>query len=68
MQEREGIVTEVKNMNNPANLHKIPLFIEQLAEAGYILDIEFSKGKTRITYKRNAFKNRNISFWTGLIN
>jgi hypothetical protein len=55
-------------MNNPANLHKIPLFIEQLAEAGYILDIELSKGKTRITYKRNAFKNRTISFWTCLIN
>jgi len=55
-------------MNNPFNLRKIPLFIEQLAEAGYILDVEFSRGETRITYRRNAFKYRTIPLWRDLIN
>ena len=55
-------------MNNPINLRKIPHFIKQLSEAGYILDVEFSRGETRITYKRNAFKYMTISFWPGLIN
>jgi hypothetical protein len=39
---------EVRNMNNnPINLRKIPLFIERLAKAGYILDVECSKREIR---------------------
>jgi hypothetical protein len=34
---------EVKNMNNPVDPRKIPLFIERLAKAGYLLDVECSK-------------------------
>jgi len=49
-------------MNNPINLRKIPYFIEQLAEAGYILDVEFSRGEARIAYKRTVFKYRTIPF------
>jgi hypothetical protein len=47
---------DVKIMNNPIELRKIPLFIERLAKAGYILDVECSKREIRITYNRSASK------------
>jgi hypothetical protein len=53
---------EVKNMNNPINLRKIPLFIERLAKAGYILDVECSKRKIKIRYNRTASRYTTIPF------
>lgn len=53
---------EVKNMNNPVDPRKIPHFIERLAKAGYILDVECSKREIRITYNRSASKYTTIPF------
>ena len=55
-------IMEVKNMNNPIDPRKIPLFIERLAKAGYILDVECSKREIRITYNRSASKYMTIPF------
>jgi len=55
-------IMEVKNMNNPVDPRKIPLFIERLANAGYILDVECSKREIRITYNRSASKYTTIPF------
>jgi hypothetical protein len=55
-------IMEVRKMNNPINLRKIPLIIERLAKAGYILDIEFSKREIKITYNRSASKYTTIPF------
>jgi hypothetical protein len=52
----------VKNMNNPVDQGKIPLYLERLAKAGYLLDVEFSKREIRITYNRNASKYTTIPF------
>ena len=53
---------EVKNMNNPVDPRKIPHFIERLAKAGYVLDVECSKKEIRITYNRSASKYTTIPF------
>ena len=53
-------IMEVKNMNNPVDPLKIPHFIERLAKAGYILDVECSKREIKITYKRSASKYTTI--------
>jgi hypothetical protein len=52
----------VKNMNNPVDPRKIPLFIKRLAKEGYILDVECSKREIRITYNRSASKYTTIPF------
>ncbi len=49
-------------MNNPINLRKIPLFIERLAKAGYILDVECSKKEIRIVCSLRALKYMTIPF------
>jgi hypothetical protein len=49
-------------MNNPLNLRKIPLFIERLAKAGYILDVECSRREIKIRYNRSASKYTTIPF------
>jgi hypothetical protein len=53
---------EVKNMNNPVDPRKIPQFIERLAKAGYLLDVECSKREIKITYNRSASKYTTIPF------
>jgi hypothetical protein len=53
---------DVKNMNDPVDPHKIPLYLERLAKAGYLLDVEFSKREIRITYNRSASKYTTIPF------
>jgi len=53
---------EVKTMNNPVDPRKIPLFIERLAKAGYLLDVECSKREIRITYHSSASKYTTIPF------
>jgi hypothetical protein len=53
---------DVKNMNNPVDPRKIPLYLERLAKAGYLLDVEFSKREIRITYNRSASKYTTIPF------
>jgi len=55
-------IMEVKNMNNPVDPRKIPHFIERLAKAGYLLDVECSKREIRITYNRSASKYTTIPF------
>ncbi len=55
-------IMEVKNMNNPVDPRKIPLFIKRLAKSGYILDVECSKREIRITYNRSASKYSTIPF------
>ena len=55
-------IMEVKNMNNPVDPRKIPLFIERLAKAGYLLDVECSKREIRITYHSSASKYTTIPF------
>ncbi|KAB2946434.1 MAG: hypothetical protein OI860_00210 (plasmid) [Candidatus Methanoperedens sp.] len=49
-------------MNNPVDPRKIPLFLERLAKAGYLLDVECSKREIRITYNRNPSKYTTIPF------
>ena len=53
---------EMKNMNNPVDPRKIPLFIERLAKAGYLLDVECSKREIRIRYNSSASKFTTIPF------
>jgi len=53
---------EVKNMNNHVDPRKIPHFIERLAKAGYLLDVECSKREIRITYNRSVSKYTTIPF------
>jgi hypothetical protein len=48
--------------NNPVDPRKIPLFIERLAKAGYLLDVECSKREIRIRYNRSASKYTTIPF------
>ena len=55
-------IMEVKNMNNPVDQRKIPLFIERLAKAGYLLDVECSKTEIKIRYNRSASKYATIPF------
>jgi hypothetical protein len=49
-------------MNNPVDPRKILHFIERLAKAGYLLDVECSKREIRITYNRSASKYTTIPF------
>ncbi|MFZ3167916.1 MAG: hypothetical protein WA130_09905 [Candidatus Methanoperedens sp.] len=49
-------------MNNPIDTRKIPLFIERLAKAGYILDVEHSKNELKITYSKSLPKHLIIPF------
>jgi hypothetical protein len=49
-------------MNNPINLRKIPLFIQRLAKAGYLLDVECSKREIKIRYNRTASRYTTVPF------
>jgi hypothetical protein len=49
-------------MNNPVDPRKIPHFIERLAKAGYLLDVECSKREIKIRYNRSASKYATIPF------
>lgn len=49
-------------MNNPVDPRKLPIFIERLAKAGYLLDVECSNREIRITYNRSASKYMTIPF------
>jgi len=56
------LIMDVKNMNNPIDPRKIPLYLVRLVKAGYLLDVEFSKREIRITYSRSASKYTTIPF------